>query len=50
MKGRQKVSIFRGGNAIEEINKFLESPQITAINISADGSNLYLLYEEDPSK
>ena len=50
MKGIQKVRIFTGGNAIEEINKFLDSPQITAINLAANGSNLYLLYQEDPSQ
>jgi hypothetical protein len=31
-------------------NDFVNNLQITAINISVDGSSIYLLYEEDPTK
>ena len=50
----QKVTFFitepNGKNAIHQTNDFLSNPQITAINISVDGSAIYLLYEEDPTK
>ena len=50
----QKVTLFitepEGNSAIHQINDFLKNPQITAINISVDGSAIYLLYEEDPAK
>lgn len=50
----QKVTLFitepNGNSAIHQINDFLNNPQITAINISVDGSAIYLLYEEYPTK
>ena len=53
-KNIQKVTFFitepDGKTAIHQINDFLKNSQITAINISVDGSSIYLLYEEDPTK
>ncbi|HET7644777.1 MAG TPA: hypothetical protein VFK40_14830 [Nitrososphaeraceae archaeon] len=54
IKNIQKVTFFisepNGKSAIHQTNDFLSNPQITAINISVDGSTIYLLYEEDPTK
>ena len=53
-KNIQKVTFFipepNGKTAIHQINDFLSNPQITASNISVDGSAIYLLYEEDSTK
>ena len=53
-KNIQKVTFFtpepNGKSAIHQINDFLSNSHITAINISVDGSAIYLLYEEDPTK
>jgi hypothetical protein len=38
-----------GKSAIHQIIDFVYNLQITAINISVDGSSIYLLYE-DPTK
>ena len=52
-KNTQKVTFFirepNGKSAIHQINVFVNNLQITAINISVDGSSIYLLYE-DPTK
>jgi hypothetical protein len=53
-KNIQKVTFFitepDGKTTIHQINDFLSNPQITAINVSVDGSAIYLLYEEDQTQ